>query len=277
MREGFEETFKPSIETSEAVKTSIDTQQNKLIKQLQDNQLALTAGLEGNRLAITQGFDKMDEVKKSDLLQLPGYEAIEHPEMKETSKPAIKGREITYKISNRDLNKLADFTLYDESEDAFLNEEQLDDLKKNYADLFEEKYKIVENYLSPDLVKLELVTQEKDDPIYKISLNDHYRISAQENKLKKDGDKEILEYKESEINRLLSEKTDLRKYRVDIEKDAKIVQVTKIPKIYSYNEKDLSKYLGEDDKKRLIFYGLKTPSEYKDVSFEEFQKLLIRE
>ena len=50
--------------------------------------------------------------------------------MKKTSKPAIKGREITYKISNRDLNKLADFTLYDESEDAFLNEELLDDLKK---------------------------------------------------------------------------------------------------------------------------------------------------
>ena len=52
------------IETSEVVKTSIDTQQNKLIKKFQDNQLALTAGLEGNRLAITQGFDKMDEVKK---------------------------------------------------------------------------------------------------------------------------------------------------------------------------------------------------------------------
>ena len=39
LREGFTETFKPLIETSEAVKTSIDTQQNKLIKQLQDNQL----------------------------------------------------------------------------------------------------------------------------------------------------------------------------------------------------------------------------------------------
>ena len=80
LREGFTETFKPLIETSEAVKTSIDTQQNKLIKQLQDNQLALTAGLEGNRLAITSGFDKMDEVKKWDLQQLPGFEAIEEPE-----------------------------------------------------------------------------------------------------------------------------------------------------------------------------------------------------
>ena len=63
-REGFTETFKPLIETSEKVKDSIDTQQNKLIKQLQENQLALTQGFEGNRLAITSGFDKMDEDKK---------------------------------------------------------------------------------------------------------------------------------------------------------------------------------------------------------------------
>ena len=79
-REGFTETFKPLIETSEKVKESIDTQQNKLIKQLQENQLALTAGFDKNRLAITSGFDKMDEVKKWDLQQLPGYEAIEEPE-----------------------------------------------------------------------------------------------------------------------------------------------------------------------------------------------------
>ena len=76
-REGFTETFKPLIETSEKVKESVDTQQNKLIKQLQENQLALTQGFESNRKAITSGFDKMDEVKKWDLGQLPGYEAIE--------------------------------------------------------------------------------------------------------------------------------------------------------------------------------------------------------
>ena len=83
LREGFIETFKPLIETSEAAKKSIDTQQNKLIKQLQDNQLALSEGFESNRKAITSGFDKMDEVKKWDLQQLPGYEstleAIEEP------------------------------------------------------------------------------------------------------------------------------------------------------------------------------------------------------
>ena len=92
-REGFKETFKPLIETSEKVKESTDTQQNKLIKQLQENQLALTAGFEGNRKAITSGFDKMDEVKKWDLQQLPGYEANEEPEIEEEEEPEIEEEE----------------------------------------------------------------------------------------------------------------------------------------------------------------------------------------
>ena len=79
LREGFKETFKPLIETQEAVKTSIDKEQNAMIKQLQENQLASTEGLNKNRLAITSGFDKMDEVKRWDLQQLPGLEAIEEP------------------------------------------------------------------------------------------------------------------------------------------------------------------------------------------------------
>ena len=79
MREGFKETFKPLIESQDSVKKSIDKQQDSLIKQLQANQLALTQGLNQNRLAITEGFDKMDEVKRWDLSQLPGFEAIEEP------------------------------------------------------------------------------------------------------------------------------------------------------------------------------------------------------
>ena len=104
VREGFKETFKPLIETSEAVKESIDTHQNKLIKQLQDNQLALTAALEGNRLAITSGFDKMDEVKKSDLQQLPGFEAIEESE--EPEEPKEENEETFYRISYNDVYRL---------------------------------------------------------------------------------------------------------------------------------------------------------------------------
>ena len=112
LREGFTETFKPLIETQEAVKTSIDTQQNKLIKQLQDNQLALTEGLNENRLAITSGFDKMDEVKRWDLTQLPGLKAIEEPEDVEKEEPEktpyeSKLRESdVYMITHRVLNKL---------------------------------------------------------------------------------------------------------------------------------------------------------------------------
>ena len=50
-----------------------------MIKQLQANQLALTQGLNQNRLPITEGFDKMDEVKRWDMQQLPGFEATEGP------------------------------------------------------------------------------------------------------------------------------------------------------------------------------------------------------
>ena len=103
LREGFTETFKPLIETSEKVKESIDTQQNKLIDQLQNNQIAVTEGLNKNRLAITSGFDKMDEVKRWDLSQLPGYEStlgmIEEPEIEEEE-------ETIYKIFSNDVYKL---------------------------------------------------------------------------------------------------------------------------------------------------------------------------
>ena len=71
MREGFKETFKPLIESQDSIKKSIDEQQNATIAQLKANQLALTQGLNQNRMAITEGFDKLDEVKKWDLAQLP--------------------------------------------------------------------------------------------------------------------------------------------------------------------------------------------------------------
>ena len=77
MREGFKETFKPLIKSQDSIKKSIDEQQDATIAQLKKNQLALTQGLNQNRLAITEGFDKLDEVKRWDLAQLPGFEAIE--------------------------------------------------------------------------------------------------------------------------------------------------------------------------------------------------------
>ena len=77
MREGFKETFKPLIKSQDSIKKSIDDQQNATIAQLKKNQLALTQGLKQNRAAITEGFDKLDEVKRWDMAQLPGFEAIE--------------------------------------------------------------------------------------------------------------------------------------------------------------------------------------------------------
>ena len=110
LREGFKETFKPLIKSQDKVNESIDNQQNAMIKQLQENQLALTEGLDKNRFAITQGFDKMDEIKKWDLQQLPGHEAIEEEKESEATKEPEKFSDakesILYKISNRDLNKI---------------------------------------------------------------------------------------------------------------------------------------------------------------------------
>ena len=95
MREGFKETFKPLIKSQDSIKKSIDEQQNATIAQLKKNQLALKQGLNQNRMAITEGFDKMDEVKRWDLAQLPGFEAIEEPKeddgvLPSTSKEGLK-------------------------------------------------------------------------------------------------------------------------------------------------------------------------------------------
>ena len=131
VREGFKETFQPLIESQDAVKTSIDNQQNKMIKQLQENQLALTEGLDKNRLAITSGVDKMNEVK---LKQLPGFEAIEHPE-KETEEKYSQ-EEPLYSISINDLKLLlggeeSDFKQEDENLSSISKEGQDDILKQN--------------------------------------------------------------------------------------------------------------------------------------------------
>ena len=117
VREGFKETFQPLIESQGKVKATIDNQQNAMIQQLQENQLVLTEGLDKNRLAITQGFDKMDEVKKWDLQQLPGFEAIE--EEKESEEEPEEPKEDSedesiYRISYEDLNKIAGYDRFTE-------------------------------------------------------------------------------------------------------------------------------------------------------------------
>lgn len=46
MREGFTETFDPLIQSRDKVKKTIDKQQDSLIKQLKENQQAITTGLD---------------------------------------------------------------------------------------------------------------------------------------------------------------------------------------------------------------------------------------
>ena len=72
----------------------------------------MTEGLNKNRLAITSGFDKMDEVRSCNFNQLPGYEAIEHPEEEPEEEPEedirgkIKDLQNLIKIKNDLITKL---------------------------------------------------------------------------------------------------------------------------------------------------------------------------
>ena len=174
-REGFTETFKPLIETSEKVKESVDAQQNKLIKQLQENQLALTQGLEGNRKAITSGFDKMDEVKKWDLQQLPGYEAIEEPEKEEEEEEDLEP--IIYLITKNDLKLLEG-----EDESKLTKEgDELIEIEKNIlfetltgAKLNLDKYNFKKNTINPGYTIFEIFEREEKKPKGLLKISDNF-------------------------------------------------------------------------------------------------------
>ena len=164
LREGFEETFKPLIETQEAVKTSIDKQQNAMIEQLQKNQKALTEGLEGNRLAITSGFDIMDEVKRWDLNQIAGFEAIEEPEKEPEEEPEedfgkdYGQKEPEYSILINDMKLL----LGGEESDFTQDDEILTDISKEDLDLI-----LSQDKLNEDKYELKLIDPVKG--IYKVT------------------------------------------------------------------------------------------------------------
>ena len=140
-REGFKETFKPLIKSQDSIKKSIDDQQNATIEQLKANQLALTQGLNQNRMAITEGFDKLDEVKKWDLAQLPGFEAIEEPKEDEEVLPS----------TSEEGPKIAKFTPEDLDRNL-MNKEAQDILKVNEyhklpSEYFEEDVSTIDNLI----------------------------------------------------------------------------------------------------------------------------------
>ena len=143
MREGFTETFKPLIDSQDSVKKSIDEQQNKTLKQLQANQLALTQGLDQNKLAINEGFDKLNEIKRWDLKQLPGFDAIEDPPKKdEDDLPST---------SEEGSKKIVKFTS-DDIDRYLTNKEAQDILKVNEyhklpSEYFEEDVSTIDNLI----------------------------------------------------------------------------------------------------------------------------------
>ena len=147
MREGFKETFKPLIKSQDSIKKSIDDQQNATIAQLKKNQLALTQGLNQNRLAITEAFDKLDEVKKWDLAQLPGFEAIEEPKEDEEVLPS----------TSEEGPKIAKFTPEDLDRNL-MNKEAQDILKVN------KYYKLPSEYFEEDVSNIDKVIEDvKED------------------------------------------------------------------------------------------------------------------
>ena len=148
MREGFKETFKPLIKSQDSIKKSIDEQQNATIAQLKKNQLALTQGLNQNRMAITEGFDKLDEVKKWDLAQLPGFEAIEEPKEDEEVLPS----------TSKEGPKIAKFTPEDLDRNL-MNKEAQDILKVN------EYHKLPSEYFEEDVSTIDKVIEDVNEDL----------------------------------------------------------------------------------------------------------------
>ena len=146
-REGFKETFKPLIKSQDSIKKSIDEQQDITIAQLKKNQLALTQGLNQNRLAITEGFDKLDEVKRWDLAQLPGFEAIEEPKddgvLPSTSEEGPKIAKFTPEDLDRNL----------------MNKEAQDILKVN------DYHKLPSKYFEEDVSAIDKVIEDVNEDL----------------------------------------------------------------------------------------------------------------
>ena len=148
MREGFKETFKPLIKTQDSIKKSIDDQQNATIAQLKANQLALTQGLNQNRMAITEGFDKLDEVKRWDLAQLPGFEAIEESKKDDGVLPS----------TSDEGPKIAKFKA--EDLDRYLNSKESQEILKN-----NEYHKLPSEYFKEDVSTIDKVIEDVNDDL----------------------------------------------------------------------------------------------------------------
>ena len=94
-------------------------------------------------MAITEGFDKLDEVKKWDLAQLPGFEAIEEP--KEDEGPKIA----KFKAEDLDRN--------------LMSKEAQDILKTN------EYHKLPSDYFEEDVSTIDKVIEDVNEDLVETS------------------------------------------------------------------------------------------------------------
>ena len=127
----------------------------------------MTEGLDKNRLAINSGFDKMDEVKKWDLQQLPSFEAIEEPELSEEKEPLSEEK---YVMSNDDLFYLTGLEKYNKRGTSKITLKKLKDLEDKYAYLIKDDYKI-DYFGDPKYKVLEVIRkneEEEEDPTKRV-------------------------------------------------------------------------------------------------------------
>ena len=157
MREGFKETFKPLIKSQDSIKKSIDEQQNATIAQLQANQLALTQGLNQNRLAITEGLDKLDEVKRWDLAQLPGFEVIEEPKDEDEDEEYEEAKEVLPSTSDEG-PKIAKFKA--EDLDRYLLNKEAQEILNFHRYIY-----LPSEFLDKDVSSIDKVIEDVNDDL----------------------------------------------------------------------------------------------------------------
>ena len=125
--EGISQSLEPLIDVQKDVKQSIDEKQDKLITQLQENQKAITSGLEGiinfNQLAIEE--PEMDDIA---LLEAPKIDSIDLDKGFDEKEVELL---IKYELpSPTDLykgikNKEDDFKFYDNKVSKLINDLRL--------------------------------------------------------------------------------------------------------------------------------------------------------
>ena len=96
-------------------------------------------------MAITEGFDKMDEVKKWDLAQLPGFEAIEESKEDEEVLPS----------TSKEGPKIAKFKAEDLDRNLMSKQAQ-DILKTN------EYHKLPSEYFEEDVSTINITSRKVD-------------------------------------------------------------------------------------------------------------------